>query len=134
MILVNATVPLTSLREYVNGTDAGLFEPAVSIRGPCSGNSNQNCTMRIGGTCIGSGGETSCTYEFATCSIASNETSCYATITGQMNTMTLYDQIYKGGMPANYLPVVPGDTYVITFGATFEDGSSFNATTTVVAF
>ena len=134
-IFINGSVPISSITMYINGTYNGfaLQNPGVRPVGPCSGVENETCTIEAGATCLHSPTQTTCTYQYASCFIGSGSTSCTATLTGDTNTLTVFDQIYKGSVASNFIPVIPNDKYVIACFATFEDNSVSNATTIVVA-
>ena len=134
-IMINGSVPISSIVMYVNGTYNGyaLQNPSVrTLSGSCTGNPDEICTQEAGGTCVGSAGQTSCTYQYASCYIESGETSCTAVVTGATNTLTAFIELYKGSLPS-LIPAVANDSYVITCVATFEDGSQSNATTVATA-
>ncbi len=134
--MINGSVPISSIVMYINGTYNGyaLQNPSVrTLAGSCTGNPDETCTQEAGGTCVGSAGQTSCTYQYASCYIESGETSCTAVFTGATNTLTVFDEIYKGSLPSSLIPAVANDTYVITCVGTFEDGSQSNATTVATA-
>ncbi len=133
-ILVNGSVPISSVMISVNGTYDGLaLQNPTTTTIACSTAVGQTCSIELGATSYSSGTYTSITKYYATCSVPANSTSCSATYTGSVNTLTEFAELYKGSVPNGFIPVVQGDTYVFTFVATFQDGSTSTATVSVVA-
>ena len=49
------------------------------------------------------------------------------------NTMTNYAVVFKANPTNPAMPIVAGKTYTITLVATFQDNSTYTASTTIVA-
>lgn len=133
-ILINGSVPISTVAVYVNNTYEGLaLQNPSTTTIACSTAAGQTCSVQIGGSGYSSGTYTTITKYYATCSVPANSTSCSATNTGSVNTLTVFVDEYKGSVPSNFIPVVQGDTYVFTFVATFQDGSTATVTASTVA-
>ena len=134
LITFNASVPVSTLKLYVNNTYDGLaLQNPSQTTIACSTAAGQTCSVELGGSGYSSGTYTSFTTQYALCSVPANSTSCSATYTGDVNTLTKFADEYKGSVPNNFIPVVQGDTYVFTFVATFQDGSTATVTISTVA-
>jgi hypothetical protein len=134
LVTFNASVPVSSLAVYVNNTYDGLaFENPGTTTVACTASEGQICSVQLGGSGYSSGTFTTITRYYATCSVPANSTTCSATNTGTLNTLTVFGDEYQGSVPSSLMPVIPGDTYVFTFVATFQDGSTAIATVSTVA-
>ena len=135
MILINSTSPVTEVEVYVNGTFNGYAVGSPYPATPtCTGTPGRTCSVILGGTAYASGSYTTESNYYATCVVPANGTSCLATYVGPANTFTgAIAYWYKSGMTQALSPVVAGDTYMFTFVATFQDGSTSTASMTVVA-
>jgi len=133
-VLINASVPISSLTVYVNNTYDGVaFQNPSTTTIACTAGAGQTCSVELGGSGYSSGTSTTITKTYATCSVPANGTSCSATYTGSVNTLTVFDYQYKGSVPSSFIPAIPGDTYVFKFVATFEDGSTATASASTIA-
>jgi hypothetical protein len=133
LVTINASVPISTLVVYVNNTyDTLAFQNPATTTIACSTAPGQTCSVNLGGSAYSSGTVTSSTAQYATCVVPANSTSCSATYTGSANTLTKFAYEWKGSVPNNLIPVVQGDTYVFSFVATFQDGSTATATASAV--
>ena len=88
-ILINGSVPISSVTVSVNGTYEGLaLQNPSTTTIACSTAIGQICSIELGATEYSSGTYTSITKYYATCSVPANSTSCSATYTGSVNTLT----------------------------------------------
>jgi hypothetical protein len=134
LITFNATVPVSSVEVYVNGTYESVFlQNPTTTTIACSTAAGQMCSVELGGTAYSNATYSTSTRYYATCSVPSNGTSCIATSTGSVNTLTRFADEWKGSVPNKYIPVAHGLTYLFTFVATFQDGSSATATASTIA-
>jgi len=134
LITINATSPVSSVEVYVNGTyDSVFLQNPTTTTIVCSTAAGEMCSVELGGTAYSNATYTTSTKYYATCSVPSNGTSCIATSTGSVNTLTRFADEWKGSVPDKFIPVVEGLTYLFTFGAAFENGSTATATASVVA-
>ena len=133
-VLINGSVPISSLTVYVNNTYDGVaFQNPSTTTIACTTGTGQTCSVELGGSGSSSGTSTTITKYYATCSVPANATSCSATYTGSVNPLTVFDYQYKGSLPSSFIPAVPGDTYMFKFVATFEDGSTATASASTIA-
>lgn len=133
-IAVRGSVPTSEIVMYVNGTYNGIIwqNPAVRVLyKPCVGTGGATCTLEAEGACEGSSSGTSCTTQYASCYNEQANTSCTATENEGTINLTAFDTGYKGGVPDSLTPVIPGDRYVVTCIATFQNGAQANATVVV---
>lgn len=100
---VNASIPISTLSVYVNGTYDGtpVNNPTPNDSSGCA---PQNSTAT---------------------------TTC--TVTVYAPSLTNFAYLYKGSLPAGLIPAVKGDTYVFKFVATFQSGLTAIAIATTVA-
>jgi len=134
LVMINGSVPISSLTVYVNNTYDGVaFQNPSTTTVACTTGAGQTCSVELGGSGYSNGNSTTVTKTYATCSVPPNGTSCSATYTGSVNTLTVFDYQYKGSVPSSFIPAVRGDTYVFRFVATFQDGSTASASATVTA-
>jgi hypothetical protein len=100
---VNASIPISTLSVYVNGTYDGtpVNNPTPNDSSGCA---PQNSTAT---------------------------TTC--TVTVYAHSLTNFAYLYKGSLPAGLIPAVKGDTYVFKFVATFQNGLTAIAIATTVA-
>ena len=134
LVTINASVPVSTMKVYVNGTyDALFLQNPTTTTVACSTAAGQTCSVELGGTAYSNATYTTTTKYYATCTVPSNGTSCIATSTGSVNTLTKFADQWKGSVPDKFIPVVQGLTYLFTFVATFQDGSTATATASVVA-
>jgi hypothetical protein len=134
LVLFNATVPVSMVTLYINNTYAGIIYQNPATRTvACTTDSGSTCSVILGGQGYTSGTVTSNTTYLATCTLPANVTTCSATSTEGLNTLTVFADQYKGGVPSSLQPVVKGDTYVYTFVAVFQDGSAATATASTTA-
>jgi len=134
LILFNATVPVSMVTLYINNTyDGIIFQNPETTTVACTTDSGSTCTVILGGQGYTSGTVTSNTEYYATCTLPANATSCSATNTGGLNTLTVFADQYKGGVPSSLQPVIKGDIYIYTFVAVFQDGSAATATVSTTA-
>jgi hypothetical protein len=134
LVAINASVPISTLEVYVNNTYDGLaLQNPSTTTVACSTAAGQTCSVELGGSGYSNRTYTTITKYYATCSVPANSASCSATYTGSVNTLTEFADEYKGSVPSNLIPVVQGDTYVFTFVATFQDGSTATATASTIA-
>jgi hypothetical protein len=133
-ILINATVPISTVAVYVNDTYDGLpIQNPGTTTFTCTSSGNQTCSFELGGSRYSNSTFTTSTKYYVTCFVPPDSGSCSATDTGSLNNSTLFAYSYKGGVPNSFMPIVPGDTYLFTFVATFQDGSTATATESTVA-
>ena len=134
LIIFNATVPVSSVQVYVNGTYDSLFlQNPTTTTVACSTAAGQMCSVQLGGTVYSNATYTTSTKYYATCSVPSSGSSCIATSTGSVNTLTRFADEWKGSVPTSFIPVVHGLTYEFRFVATFQDGSTATATAFAIA-
>ena len=67
------------------------------------------------------------------CFVNGTQTTCSTGTVATASTLTSFAYMYKGSIPNAFIPAVVGDRYVVTFVATFEDGSSAIASAVLVA-
>ncbi len=134
MVLFSSSVPPATLVVYVNGTYDGLAlqNPQVNTV-TCTGASGQMCTIQLGGTGYSDATTTVVSRYYASCEVGMNDSSCTTTLTGETETLTAFALQWKGSVPGAFVPVIPGETYVFRFVATFQNGSTASATASVVA-
>ena len=133
LVTFNATVPVSSVEVYVNGTyDSTFLQNPTTTTVACSTAAGQTCSVELGGTTYSNATYTTTTKYYATCTVPSNGTSCIAASTGSMNNLTRFADEWKGSVPGKFIPVVQGLTYLFTFVATFQDGSTATATASTV--
>jgi len=134
MVIINATVPLSTLEVFVDHTyDATPITNPSTATFTCTTSSGQTCSVELGGNGYSNATSTTVTKFYATCFVPQNATTCLATDTGSITTLTSYTYLFKGSVPTQFIPVIPGSTYEFTFEATFQDGSTAEATASVVA-
>lgn len=134
LVTINASVPVSILEIYVNDTYDGLtLQNPSTTTVSCSTSPGQMCSVQLGGEGYSNATFTTITRYYATCSVPANSTSCIATSTGSVNTLTQFADEWKGSVPDKFIPVVQGLTYLFTFVATFQDGSTATATASTVA-
>jgi len=111
----NCVYPAPYLTGQLNINGATPVKIDVYVNGTFDGTSVLNPTTIPPG-CFLNGTQ-------ATCSTGSVVTT----------TLTRFAYIYKGSIPNEFIPAVVGDRYVVTFVASFADGSSALASAIVVA-
>ncbi len=67
------------------------------------------------------------------CFLNGTQTTCSTGSVATASTLSTFADMYKGSIPNAFIPAVVGDRYVVTFVATFHDGSSAIASAVVVA-
>jgi len=134
LVMINASVPISTLKVYVNNTYDGLaFQNPSVTTVACSTAAGHICSVLLGGSAYSNATYTSTTRYYATCSVPPNSATCSATNTGSTNTVTVFAYEYKGSVPSKFIPTVPGAKYIFTFVATFQDGSTATATASTFA-